>query len=342
MRLVTTHCFIQHTASHGITFEYCISRSPVPETHGNRSSPVTRKIRQIFTAPHTESKNYYLYCKLAADAEDTGKKNMRVARIDARFDPTIYIAIGMAIPLSSQPIRRLVRRHTTGFCKRLPSIAASTVLAVCTGAGIPATASGGGPERVKVAFYNTENLFDTIRNPLISDGEYTPQGARRWDTQRYACKIGRIARVLDELNADIVGLAEVENEAVVRDLMFAMRQDYNYIHRNTDDPRGIDVALLYRGSAFVPQRVNQVGRNAVRRQFLVVDGDLYGERVCVVVCHMPSMLNDAALRNRAADAPDPHRNGRRFFRLYRKRTARIRFVRLPGPQAAVRFYYDEP
>ncbi|WDB91830.1 SmdA family multidrug ABC transporter permease/ATP-binding protein [Escherichia albertii] len=32
----------------------------------------------------------------AADAEDTGKKNMRVARIDARFDPTIYISIGMA------------------------------------------------------------------------------------------------------------------------------------------------------------------------------------------------------------------------------------------------------
>lgn len=163
-------------------------------------------------------------------------------------------------------------------------------------------ASGGDPERVKVAFYNTENLFDTIRNPLISDGEYTPQGTRRWDTQRYGCKIGRIARVLDELDADVVGLAEVENEAVMRDLMFAMRQDYNYIHRNTDDPRGIDVALLYRGSAFVPQRVSQAGRNAVRRQFLVVDGDLYGERVCFVVCHMPSMMNDAALRNRAADA----------------------------------------
>ncbi|HCJ6372051.1 SmdA family multidrug ABC transporter permease/ATP-binding protein [Citrobacter sp. RHBSTW-00671] len=32
----------------------------------------------------------------AADAKDTGKKNLRVARIDARFDPTIYIAIGMA------------------------------------------------------------------------------------------------------------------------------------------------------------------------------------------------------------------------------------------------------
>ena len=129
----------------------------------------------------------------------------------------------MPIPLSSQPIRRLVRRHATGFCKRLPSIAANAVLAVCTGAGIPVTASGGDPERVKVAFYNTENLFDTIRNPLIADGEYTPQGTRRWDTQRYGCKIGRIARVLDELDADVVGLAEVENEAVVCDLMFAMR-----------------------------------------------------------------------------------------------------------------------
>lgn len=34
--------------------------------------------------------------QFAADAADTGAKNMRVARVDARFDPTIYIAIGMA------------------------------------------------------------------------------------------------------------------------------------------------------------------------------------------------------------------------------------------------------
>lgn len=34
--------------------------------------------------------------QFAADAADTGRKNMRVARIDARFDPTIYIAIGTA------------------------------------------------------------------------------------------------------------------------------------------------------------------------------------------------------------------------------------------------------
>lgn len=159
----------------------------------------------------------------------------------------------MPIPLSSQPIRRLSGGMQRAFVKGshpLPRVRYwRFVRCRYSGHGI-----GRSPERVKVAFYNTENLFDTIRNPLISDGEYTPQGARHWDTQRYACKIGRIARVLDELNADIVGLAEVENEAVVRDLMFAMRQDYNYIHRNTDDPRGIDVALLYRGSAFVPQR----------------------------------------------------------------------------------------
>lgn len=142
----------------------------------------------------------------------------------------------MPIPLSSQPIRRLVRRHATGFCKRLPSIAASTVLAVVTAPVFRHAASGGGPERVKWLFTTPKTCSTLIRNPLISDGEYTPQGARHWDTQRYACKIGRIARVLDELNADIVGLAEVENEAVVRDLMFAMRQDYNYIHRQYRRP----------------------------------------------------------------------------------------------------------
>ena len=66
MRLVTTHCFIQHTVqAMALLFKYCISRSPVPETHGNRSSPVTRKIRQIFIRPRTpKAKNYYLYFKL--------------------------------------------------------------------------------------------------------------------------------------------------------------------------------------------------------------------------------------------------------------------------------------
>ena len=66
MQLIPTHSFIQHTVQDmALLFEYCISHSPVAETHGNQPSPATRKIRQIFIQPRTpEAKNYYLYFKL--------------------------------------------------------------------------------------------------------------------------------------------------------------------------------------------------------------------------------------------------------------------------------------
>lgn len=65
MRLVITHSFIQHTCKPWHYFLSIAYHAPVPETHGNRSSPVTREIRQIFTRPRTpKAKNYYLYFKL--------------------------------------------------------------------------------------------------------------------------------------------------------------------------------------------------------------------------------------------------------------------------------------
>lgn len=153
---------------------------------------------------------------------------------------------------------------------------------------------------IKIAFYNVENLFDTIRNPLTYDAEFTPRGVHRWDTERYRHKISHIAQVLDELQADIIGLAEIENEEVLQDLLLTMNQDYNYIHRHTADSRGIDVALLYRGSNFIPQRISQAGSPLVHRDFLIVEGELNNEPLCLVICHMPAVPNGTTLRNRAA------------------------------------------
>lgn len=155
-------------------------------------------------------------------------------------------------------------------------------------------------ESLKVAFYNVENLFDTIRNPLTFDAEFTPKGARRWTTERYQLKISHIAQVLDELQADLVGLAEVENEEVIRDLLLTMSQDYNYIHRHTADSRGIDVALLYRGSSFIPERISQEGAPTLHRDFLIIEGELNNEPLCIIICHMPAVPNGTALRNQAA------------------------------------------
>jgi endonuclease/exonuclease/phosphatase family metal-dependent hydrolase len=147
-------------------------------------------------------------------------------------------------------------------------------------------------QRTSVAFWNVENLFDTIPSAFYDDAEFTPEGARKWNTERYDAKIKNLARVIDDMAADVVGLAEVENEAVLRDLVMAVKTDYNYIHRTSGDSRGIDVALLYKGDKFFPDPGGvRLVRAGTFREFLHVEGELSGERIHFVVCHMASNLN---------------------------------------------------
>lgn len=156
--------------------------------------------------------------------------------------------------------------------------------------------------RVTVGFWNVENMFDTIPAPEYPDDDhYCPDGKQRWNTERYVNKHRNIARVVDEMGLDILGLAEVENEAVVRDLVMALKTDYNYIHRSAAGgrARGRDIVLLYKGDRFIPHEVRTVD-SYTSRSFLYVRGALRGQRVDVVVCHMPSMLNRHAYRERAA------------------------------------------
>ncbi len=156
-------------------------------------------------------------------------------------------------------------------------------------------------QRTSIAFWNTENLYDTIPSSFYDDREWTPQGTRRWDTERYDAKIANLARVVDEMAADIVGLAEVENEEVVRDLVRALKTDYNYIHRTSGDSRGIDVALLYKGDRFFPGETRLI-RSGTGREFLHVEGELSGEHIHLIVCHMASNLNDYSYRLRNMQA----------------------------------------
>ncbi len=156
--------------------------------------------------------------------------------------------------------------------------------------------------RVTVGFWNVENMFDTIPAPAYpDDDDYCPDGKQKWNTERYGNKCRNIARIVDEMCLDILGLAEVENEGVVRDLVLTLKTDYNYIHRTAAGgrPRGRDIALLYKGDRFIPHEVRTVD-SYTSRSFLYVRGALRGRRVDIVVCHMPSMLNRHAYRERAA------------------------------------------
>ncbi len=108
-------------------------------------------------------------------------------------------------------------------------------------------------------FYNCENLFDTIDDPKTRDDEFTPHGAKHWTPRKYYHKIHNIAKVITAVGGwnlpDVVGLCEIENKAVVEDIILKTHlknSDYKIIHYESTDKRGIDVAMLYNRMTIFP------------------------------------------------------------------------------------------
>lgn len=107
-----------------------------------------------------------------------------------------------------------------------------------------------------IAFYNQENLFDTIDDPHINDQDFLPNGSYGWNTMKYRAKVRNMSTVLSEIATDkglkfgpaVIGLSEVENRAVCMDLVNseALRdRGYRVLHFDSPDKRGIDCAMLY-------------------------------------------------------------------------------------------------
>lgn len=157
-----------------------------------------------------------------------------------------------------------------------------------------------------VAFYNVENLFDTVNNPFTADDDYTPLSKRRWNEQKYYHKIKKISSVISQLGNKqsaytpaLVGLVEVENSKVVKDLIKHKNLsyfNYDFVHYDSPDERGIDVALLYNKDFFefissethTLHLTDENGEVDYTRDLLVVEGRLNGELVHVLVNHWPS------------------------------------------------------
>jgi endonuclease/exonuclease/phosphatase family metal-dependent hydrolase len=113
------------------------------------------------------------------------------------------------------------------------------------------------PNGFTIAFYNVENLFDTIRDPSINDLEFLPDSKVPWTSERYTVKLDNISRVIAAMDTldfpHLIGLSEVENMAVLSDLAANKTlKDANYsiVHIEGNDPRGIEVALMYRHNYF--------------------------------------------------------------------------------------------
>ena len=148
------------------------------------------------------------------------------------------------------------------------------------------------------AWWNVENLFDTRDDPKTNDDEFTPQGDRHWTRHRLANKINGIYKTLVMMDLpDVVGLGEVENAYVLRELCQGTplaQVPYRYVHYDSPDRRGIDVALIYRTDRFTvtaSRKVNVSDSVAgyFTRDILLVEGiTAEGDSVCILVNHWPS------------------------------------------------------
>lgn len=161
-----------------------------------------------------------------------------------------------------------------------------------------------------VAFYNLENLFDTIpNNPLGRDDEFTPAGKNKWDGRKYWSKIGNLARAITNFTTSttpngpaFIGVSEIENRSVLEDLVVAIdarlvgegKQPWNLqiVHHDSPDNRGVDVAALYNPRQFrfidVSNTNPQVGFKT--RDIMCVTGVMGGDTLSVLVNHWPSRL----------------------------------------------------
>jgi predicted extracellular nuclease len=164
-----------------------------------------------------------------------------------------------------------------------------------------------------IGFYNVENLFDTIDNPSTADDDFTPKGKKKWTYKRYKIKVKKLGSVISQLGMQrskyppaLVGLVEVENAKVVEDLAnssYLRKHHYGFVHHDSPDERGIDVALLYNKVAFelldsetYPVFLkNDKGNRDYTRDILKVSGNLQGELVHVLVNHWSSRREGAAI-----------------------------------------------
>lgn len=157
-----------------------------------------------------------------------------------------------------------------------------------------------------IGFYNFENLFDTLDTPDVSDSEFTPESPKRYGTAIYTEKLSHLADVVSQMGTELtpdgvalLGVAEVENRGVLEDFVSQEQvrdRNYQIVHYDSPDGRGIDVALLYNPKYFEvlssrPIPMGSYESNGVvryTRDVLFVSGLFDGEPLHILVNHWPS------------------------------------------------------
>lgn len=183
------------------------------------------------------------------------------------------------------------------------------LLLVCLNAGAQ-------KQNYMVGFYNLENLFDIYNDPAKNDEEFLPDGANKWTQAKYEKKLANMAKVIYAMKEEtgtyhtLLGVSEIENRLVLEDLVSQSQiaeANYQIVHYDSPDRRGVDVGLLYRPDRFtyldsesIPFSFEGTEVNITlskqeqddfrTRDILMVHGLIDGEHVAVYVAHLPSRI----------------------------------------------------
>jgi Endonuclease/Exonuclease/phosphatase family len=157
-----------------------------------------------------------------------------------------------------------------------------------------------------IGFYNLENFYDTVNNPIVDDEEFLPASERHYNSRIFLDKVERLSSVITQIGTDInpdglalLGVAEIENDTVLKILIqhkLLKSRNLKIIHYDSPDIRGIDVGLLYNPKYFTPLFseplfVKLPGGSKdsyFTRDILYVKGIMDGDTIHVMVGHWPS------------------------------------------------------
>mgnify|MGYP004445130719 CR=1 FL=1 len=193
-----------------------------------------------------------------------------------------------------------------------------------------------------VCFYNLENLFDTYDDPAKDDAQFLPDGQNKWTEAKYAKKLENMARVIRAMRDDngcwhtILGVSEIENRLVLEDLVSQpsiAAANYQIVHYDSPDRRGVDVGLLYDPTKFklldsetIPFTFEGTGvkitldreeqENFRTRDILMVHGIIEGEHFAFYVCHLPSRLGGKGGDLRSLGADIIYRHSQKLAQKY--------------------------
>ena len=157
-------------------------------------------------------------------------------------------------------------------------------------------------QSVTIVFWNVENLYDPYDDTTKLDDEFTSTGARHWNWTKFSTKLNHVAKTLVAIGEwappAIVGLCEVENRYVMNKLIYETplkAWKYKFIHHESPDLRGVDVAMLYRPAVFqvIASRTTSIrfpfDTSSQTREILMVKGILFNiDTISIFINHWPS------------------------------------------------------